>query len=197
MVDISPLGKSGYHTNFPQYSSLTPHDSLPAFLPISPIQGISPPNFSLPAESWMHPTQLPSACSPTSLVELSANWYGEDMTPLSYYPHAPNTQGYVDVRLVERMWKDRFEFLVKEIVEAVEAAEKDGRDEDEGRVFMLVLHPDTSGMAHVIGMVERFLRWVEGQGKEVEFWKCAEVAEWWRERELKKGRSGVSLEGVI
>ncbi|KAH0539041.1 hypothetical protein FGG08_004387 [Glutinoglossum americanum] len=155
------------------------------------LYGINPPNFALPAETWMHPTQLPTASSPTSVVEIPANWYGEDMTPLSYYPHAPNTQGYVDVRLIERMWKDRFEFLAGEIAEVAEDAEKNGKDEDEGRVFMLVLHPDTSGMAHVIGMVERFLRWVDDQG-EVEFLKCAELAGWWREKEMGKRQKGES-----
>jgi hypothetical protein len=109
------------------------------------------------------------------------------MTPLSYYPHAPNTQGYVDVRLVERMWMDRFQFLMKEVTEA---HWEDGKNEDEGRMFMLVLHPDTSGMAHVIGMVERFLEWVISQEKEVEFWKCEELAGWWREKEMEKKRDG-------
>ncbi|KAI9782559.1 MAG: hypothetical protein M1839_004803 [Geoglossum umbratile] len=176
-------------------SSLTPHDSLPSFLPFSPGHGITCPNFNLPADTWMHPTTLATSFSPTSLVELPANWYGEDMTPLSYYPHAPNTQGYVDVRLVEKMWMDRFQFLMKEASEVAEVPRKGGKGGDEGRMFMLVLHPDTSGMAHVIGMVERFLEWVGTQGEGVEFWKCAELAGWWRDREMRERDGGADMGG--
>ena len=82
---------------------------------------------------------------------------------------------------------DRFQFLMKE---AAETYREDGKDEGEGRMFMLVLHPDTSGMAHVIGMVERFLEWVGSQGEAVEFWKCEELAGWWREKEVKENKRG-------
>jgi hypothetical protein len=44
-------------------------------------------------------------------------------------------------------------------------------------VFGLVLHPDTSGMAHVVGMVKRFLEWLKGFGEEVEWCRYEEVAE--------------------
>ena len=98
----------------------------------------------------------------------------EDMTPLSYYPHASNTQGYVDVRTIEQMWKDRFLWLWEN---------GDGIGEKDF-IFPLVLHPDTSGMAHVIGMIERVLVWLKGWGEEVEFWRYEDIATEWRERQL-------------
>ena len=48
------------------------------------------------------------------------------------------------------------------------------------KVFGMIVHPDTSGMAHIIGAVERFLLWVKGFGDEVEFLTCAEIAEEWK-----------------
>lgn len=68
---------------------------------------------------------------------------------------------------------DRFEFL------RGEADEKEG--EREMLVFPLVLHPDTSGMAHVLPMVERVVRWLARQGEEVEFLTFEEVARRWKE----------------
>jgi hypothetical protein len=44
----------------------------------------------------------------------------------------------------------------------------------------LVLHPDTSGMAHVVGMVKRFLEWLRGFGDEVEWCRYEEIAESFR-----------------
>jgi len=96
------------------------------------------------------------------------------MTPLQFWPHTPNSQGYVDVRVIERMWMDRFEFLRSEL------ADQDG---DDMVVFPLVLHPDTSGMAHVIGMIERFLKWLQGWGLEVEFLTFETIAEAWQRDE--------------
>ena len=85
--------------------------------------------------------------------------YTEDATPLQYYPHLANSHGYVDVRLIEQNWKDRFTWLAENI--------EDEGDED-GIVFPVLLHPDTSGMPHIIGMIERFLKWAMEQDN-VEF----------------------------
>lgn len=102
----------------------------------------------------------------------------EDMTPLQFFPNVPNSAGYVDVRVLERMWMDRFEFLLKEINEY---------GGDDMVVYSMVIHPDTSGMAHVIGMIERFLRWILSFGDDVvEFRTCASIAEEFRRREGEK-----------
>lgn len=150
-------------------SSLSHHDSKPYFLPRNPAP-IKPIDFSpdKKAETWMRPSPDFARLPKSNLVEIPANWYAEDMTPLQFFPHRPNSAGYVDVRVVERMWMDRFEWLRSEAEE-----EGDGSD----IVFSLILHPDTSGMAHVIGMVKRFLEWLKAFGDEVEWCRYEEIAE--------------------
>jgi peptidoglycan/xylan/chitin deacetylase (PgdA/CDA1 family) len=157
-------------------SSLSHHDSKIYHLPNRP--PIVPPTYdpAAAAKSWMTPLPLPSPPTAQSLVEIPANWYAEDMTPLQFWPHVENSQGYVDVRVVENMWKDKFEWIRSEVGDM---GEKDTM------VFPLVLHPDTSGMAHVIGMVERVVKWLQGWGGEVEFCTYEEAAREW------KGRNGV------
>ncbi|EMC97574.1 hypothetical protein BAUCODRAFT_456424 [Baudoinia panamericana UAMH 10762] len=155
-------------------SSLTHHDSSPYFVPLNPAP-ITPIDFSpnKKAADWMHPSPHFDSLPKSQLVEIPLNWYEEDATPLQFYPHTVNSAGYVDVRVVERMWMDRLEWLRGEV------AEEDG----EMKVMSLVLHPDTSGMAHIIGMIERFLRWVLSLGEEVEFMRYEEIAAEYRRRQ--------------
>ena len=148
-------------------TSLAHHDSQAYLLPATaPIQS---PDFSLPASSWMKP--LATSPALTSLVEIPGNWYGEDMTPLQYLPHTSNSHGYVDVRLIEQIWKDRFSWLWENGETKGEGSEK-----AIDFIFPLILHPDTSGMGHVIGMIERFIRWLQGWGSEVQFWRYEDIA---------------------
>lgn len=148
-------------------SSLTHHDSQPFFVPRDP--PIQPLDFGQPAAHWMQP--LARSGPMTSLVGIPCNWYMEDATPLQYYPHMPNSHGYVDVRSIEQMWKDRFTWLWEN-----PASENAGNF-----LFSIVLHPDTSGMPHIIGMIERFLRWLQGFGESVEFCRCEDIAKAWKE----------------
>ena len=62
---------------------------------------------------------------------------------------------------------DRFEFPRSEMEDT----------NGEMVVFLLILHPDTSGMAHVIGIVERVLKWLKGWEGLVEFLTFEEIAE--------------------
>ena len=155
-------------------SSLSHYDSTPYFMPQNPAP-VEHIDFAenVKAETWMHPSPNLSTLPKSDLVEIPGNWYMEDMTPLQFFPNTPNSAGYVDVRVVERMWMDRFEWLRKEVQE-----EEGGGGEM--KVFSIIIHPDTSGMAHVIGMIERFLRWVLGFGEEVEFLTYERIAEEFR-----------------
>lgn len=98
--------------------SMNAYDSLPYFLP-HPFPGEPPlvPDYQQKAASWMKPTpmtvqpQRGSIEAEKALVELPGSWYTEDMTPLGFYPYAANTQGYVSVDVVEKMWWDRFDWL--------------------------------------------------------------------------------------
>lgn len=150
-------------------ASLADHDCRPFFAPLRPpIQKI---DFTKPASTWMHP--IPEYDGPRKdrrpLVEIPCNWYMEDMTPMQYLPHVPNSHGYVDVRLIEQMWKDRFMWIWEN--------EEDG-------IFPLIIHPDTSGMAHVIGMIERIIQWLQSWGPNVEFCQARTVAEEYRKQQL-------------
>ncbi|KAI5359915.1 Putative NodB domain, glycoside hydrolase/deacetylase, beta/alpha-barrel [Septoria linicola] len=152
-------------------SSLSHFDSVPYLLPKDPAP-LGKIDFKPEANAvdWMVPSPNFTEMPKSSLVEIPANWYAEDMTPLQFFPNVPNSAGYVDVRVVENMWKDRFEWLRTEIA--------DGRNDTV--IFSIIIHPDTSGMAHVIGMVERFLKWLQSFGDEVEFLTYKQIAEEWR-----------------
>lgn len=152
-------------------TSLAHHDSTPYYVPRRPPVKAPVYRADASAADWMHP--LPAALPPTpkTLVEIPCNWYMEDMTPMQFWPHTENSHGYVDSRVIERMWMDRFDFLRSEM--------EDG-SEGEATIFPLVLHPDTSGMAHVLPMIERFLRWVQSRQDEIEFMTYGQIAETWK-----------------
>ena len=97
-------------------TSLMHHDSQPYWTPADPpIQTI---DFSKDASSWLQPTPItaqaelnPLKSGDHPLVEIPCGWYNEDMMPLQYLPHLPNSMGYVSTRVVEQMWKDKFMWL--------------------------------------------------------------------------------------
>lgn len=152
-------------------SSLSHHDSKPYYLPSQP--PIEPPKYKAEASAkdWMKPLPQPSPPTSKTLVEVPSNWYAEDMTPMQFWPHTSNSQGYVDVRVMESMWKDKFEWIRTEV---------EDMNEKDTMVFPLILHPDTSGMAHVIGMIDRIITYLKGWGDEVEFCTFAEAAKEWK-----------------
>ncbi|SPN97347.1 uncharacterized protein DNG_00861 [Cephalotrichum gorgonifer] len=157
-------------------SSLMHHDSQPYFTPADP--PIKPIDFSQPASSWLQPSAIASQSYPPEgrhpLVELPCGWYNEDMMPLQYLPHLANSMGYVSTRVVEQMWKDKFTWLWENSL----TSSREG-DESADFVFPILVHPDTSGLAHIIGMVDRFVQWLQGFGDEVEFCTCEEIAGAW------------------
>ncbi|KAF3047288.1 hypothetical protein E8E11_007135 [Didymella keratinophila] len=152
-------------------SSLSHHDSKPYYLPSQP--PIHPPTYNAEtsAKDWMKPLPQPFPPTAKTLIEVPSNWYAEDMTPMQFWPHTPNSQGYIDARVMENMWKDKFEWVRTEVEDL---GEKDTM------VFPLVLHPDTSGMAHVIGMIDRIIMYLKGWGDEVEFCTFADAAKEWK-----------------
>ncbi|RHZ64605.1 SDR family oxidoreductase/polysaccharide deacetylase family protein [Aspergillus thermomutatus] len=157
-------------------ASLTDHDCHPFFAPRRP--ALQPIDFSQPASTWMHPirraepgSDAGAAADRRPLVCVPCNWYMEDMTPMQFLPHAPNSHGYTDVRVIENLWRDRFLWI---------------RENEAEPIFPVLMHPDTSGMAHVIGMLERLLGWVKGWGDEVEFCQTGEIARWFREKEMER-----------
>ena len=120
----------------------------------------------------MRPLPVPELATPKTLVELPCNWYMEDMTPMQFLPAAPNSHGFVGPTQVEANWKSRFEFLYNEAMEnGIDAV-----------LFPIVLHPDTSGLPHVIGMIDRMINWLKNQGSHVDFMTHGQCAMEWKSK---------------
>lgn len=158
-------------------SSLSHHDSQPYFTPSDP--PFKCIDYSQPASTWMEPAKIAEMDAwPTGhpLVEIPTGWHNEDMMAMQYFPHVENSQGFVDVRVVEQRWKDIFMYLW----------ENSTVDKEDGPfIFPLLMHPDTSGMAHVMGMVDRFVGWLRGWGDSVEFHTFSSIAEGYLEEQKK------------
>lgn len=161
-------------------TSMMHHDSQPYWTPADPpIQKI---DFTKDASSWLKPTPITDPASAGAspleqgyhpLVEIPCGWYNEDMMPLQYLPHLANSMGYVSVGVVEQMWKDKFTWLwenARSVGEGNESADF---------VFPILMHPDTSGMAHIIGMADRMIQWLKGWGASVEFCRHEDIATEW------------------
>ncbi|RAO66653.1 uncharacterized protein BHQ10_002665 [Talaromyces amestolkiae] len=155
-------------------TSLMHHDSQPYWTPSDPpIEHI---DFTKDASSWLHPSPIAAQIKPAEgqhpLVEIPCGWYNEDMMPLQYLPHLANSNGYVSTRVVEEMWKDKFLWLW-------ENAKGEEGSSTTDFVFPILMHPDTSGMAHIIGMSERIIKWLKSWGDSVEFYKHEDIAREW------------------
>lgn len=93
--------------------------------------------------------------------------------------------GYVSTRVVEQMWKDKFMWLWEN------APQVEGEDDSERAnasvdfVFPILMHPDTSGMSHIIGMSERVITWLQGWGDSVQFCKHEDIARDWLSEQQK------------
>ncbi|RSL46132.1 hypothetical protein CEP54_013987 [Fusarium duplospermum] len=158
----APLYRIGHETiallerkGFLYDTSLSGHDAqlyyLEAGFPLTTV------DYSEAAQTWMNSLSQQRL---TSVIEIPANWYMEDMTPMQFLPNVTNSHGFVTTQAVEQMWKDRFNWLWNW------GADGSGPGDF---VFPLVLHPDTSGMAHVAGTIEGMLQWLKAWGPQVEF----------------------------
>lgn len=73
-------------------------------------------DYSKPAKTWMKPLIKGHE---TSLVEIPASWYLDDMEPFLFIKTAPNSHGWVNPRDVEDLWKDQFDYFYREYDEFV------------------------------------------------------------------------------
>jgi len=165
-------------------SSMNAHDSLPYSLPHPFPEPPVVPDWSQPAESWMKPLPKPAGTSSSSLVEIPTSWYTEDMTPLAFYPYTPNSQGYVSVDVVEKMWWDRWNWIYEN--------EADSQDTENGygAIFPLIFHPESAGRAHILGMIERLLKGLIEKTKDdegVTFETYEKVARSWKAAGKERG----------
>jgi len=96
-------------------------------------------DYAKDAQTWMEPLIRGVE---TDLVEIPANWYLDDLPPMMFIKASPNSHGFVNPRDIEQMWKDQFDWVYREMDQAV---------------FTMTIHPDVSGRPQVLLMLERLI----------------------------------------
>ncbi|KRE79340.1 polysaccharide deacetylase family protein [Arthrobacter sp. Soil763] len=96
-------------------------------------------DYTKDAQSWMEPLVRGKE---TDLVEIPANWYLDDLPPMMFIKASPNSHGFVSPRDIEQMWRDQFDWVYREMDQAV---------------FTMTIHPDVSGRPQVLLMLERLV----------------------------------------
>jgi peptidoglycan/xylan/chitin deacetylase (PgdA/CDA1 family) len=96
-------------------------------------------DYAKDAQTWMEPLIRGTE---TDLVEIPANWYLDDLPPMMFIKASPNSHGFVNPRDIEQMWKDQFDWVYREMDQAV---------------FTMTIHPDVSGRPQVLLMLERLI----------------------------------------
>ncbi|THU77006.1 glucose 1-dehydrogenase [Dendrothele bispora CBS 962.96] len=152
------------------------HDSQLYYLPYPP-ERLVPTTMLVSASTWMKPM---STLKPSKIVEVPANWHLDDWPPLQLNLRQASTHGFVDPYVVERMWREQFDYCYREAG-------------DEGSfVFVISIHPQVSGKPHVTLMHERLIEYIN-KHKGVEWCTLEEMV-----KEFKEGRmSGVKVEGGV
>ena len=96
-------------------------------------------DYTKDAQTWMEPLKRGQE---TDLVEIPANWYLDDLPPMMFIKASPNSHGFVNPRDIEEMWRDQFDWVYREMDQAV---------------FTMTIHPDVSGRPQVLLMLERLI----------------------------------------
>jgi len=94
-------------------------------------------DYSKHPSAWMKPLVRGRE---TDLIDIPASWYLDDLPPMMFMKAAPNSHGFVNPRHLGEMWKDQFDWVYREYDYAV---------------FTLTIHPDVSGKAQVLLMLEK------------------------------------------
>lgn len=115
-------------------------------------------DFSKPADTWMKKLERGTE---TSLVEIPASWYLDDLPPMMFIKKSPNSHGFVNPRDIEILWRDQFDWVYREYDEAV---------------FPITIHPDVSGRPQVLLMLERLTAYMM-KHRGVEFVSFEDMAE--------------------
>jgi peptidoglycan/xylan/chitin deacetylase (PgdA/CDA1 family) len=101
-------------------------------------------DYDRPAAEWMKPLVRGET---TSLVEIPANWYLDDLPPMMFIKASPNSHGFVSPRHLGEMWQDQFDWVYREMDYAA---------------FTMTIHPDVSGRPQTLLMLERLIEHVNG-----------------------------------
>ncbi|MDQ1608934.1 MAG: peptidoglycan-N-acetylglucosamine deacetylase [Microbacteriaceae bacterium] len=122
--------------------SLMHNDFLPYYVPTG--AKWTPIDYDAPAADWMKPM---NRGEPTSLVEIPANWYLDDLPPMMFVKKSPNSHGFVNPRDIEQLWRDQFDWVYREMDYAA---------------FTIAIHPDVSGRPQVLLLLERLIEYING-----------------------------------
>ncbi|MCU1439240.1 MAG: polysaccharide deacetylase [Rhodoglobus sp.] len=120
-------------------------------------------DYERPASSWMKPMHLGDAID---LVEIPTNWYLDDLPPMMFIKSSPNSHGFVSPHDIEKLWRDQFEWVHRELDYAV---------------FPITIHPDVCGRPQNLLMLERFFDFVD-EHSGVEWTTMEAIAVEYRER---------------
>lgn len=146
--------------------SLMHHDFLPYYVPEQ--ESWTRIDYGAEARSWMEPFRHGK---PTTLVEIPANWYLDDLPPMMFIKKAPNSHGFVSPRDVEQLWRDQFDWVYREMDYAV---------------FTMAIHPDVSGRPQVLLMLERMIEYINSHDG-VSWTTFANIAQDFRTRSSSPG----------
>ncbi|KAG5732502.1 hypothetical protein E4T56_gene9957 [Termitomyces sp. T112] len=102
----------------------------------------------------------------TGLVCIPGNWYLDDLPPMMFIKSSPNSQGWVNPRDLEEMWKDMFTYCY---------------NNEEEFIFPITIHPDVSGRPQVLLMLERFIQWINTHNN-VHWVPMIEIAQEFRQK---------------
>lgn len=97
-------------------------------------------DYTKPAETWMKPLERGTEID---LVEFGGIWEVDDLPPMMFNKHNPNSYGFTNPRDIEQMWQDQFDWVYNNYDYAV---------------FPFTIHPDVSGRPHVLSMLERLIK---------------------------------------
>jgi peptidoglycan/xylan/chitin deacetylase (PgdA/CDA1 family) len=109
-------------------NSLMHHDFLPYYVRVG--DSWTKIDYSKKPESWMKPLERGQ----------ETDWHLDDLPPMMFIKRSPNSHGFVSPDVIEKMWRDQFDWVYREYDYAV---------------FPMTIHPDVSGRPHVLMMLER------------------------------------------
>lgn len=118
------------------------------------------------AADWMKPLKRGEE---TSLIEIPANWYLDDLPPMMFIKASPNSHGFVNPRDIEQQWKDQFDWVY---------------ENNDYAVFPMTIHPDVSGRPQVLKMHERMIEYINSH-EGVKWATFDEIADDFKKRQPK------------
>jgi peptidoglycan/xylan/chitin deacetylase (PgdA/CDA1 family) len=95
---------------------------------------------------------------PSRILEIPVSWYLDDFPAMEFVSRIQ--AGLTAVSLLEERWRAIFDYAATE---------------EEGCCYILTIHPQTSGRAHILPMLDRLIAYVKDQG--AVFMTLSEIAD--------------------